>query len=80
MAISPLAIRGLDASQLVVVGSFSTSPSRTMSYSRVSAVRRSAPSAHGSPSASLVVACSSQLTEPLTWVHWVSGHMSLKLV
>lgn len=32
VAISPLAVRGLDSSQLLVVGSFSISPSWTMSY------------------------------------------------
>ena len=80
VAISPFASRGLDPSQLVVVGSFSTSPCVTMSYSRVSPTRRSAPFAQGSPSASLVVAAVSQLTEPLTYVQDVSGHWAAKLV
>ena len=80
VAMSPLASLGLEPSQLVVVGSFSVSPPRTMSYSIVSPTRRSSPSAHGSPSASLDVARGSQLTAPSTYVQCVSGHMSLKFV
>ncbi len=81
VAISPLAIRVLELSQFVVVGSFSASPSWTMSYRSESMTFSSLPCFHGETGpASRSLAFASQVTEPTLLLQAVSGQPSLKLV